>query len=323
MSSSSSFLTFVCATDNATDIGPPVAKKQRTAPAQEPSLFLETNADILGNVYSFLTLKKAVVLRRTCQQLNNDSTIFRYSHIVSYSTTNTRRLLELKRQERAMCNIGNASHLRALLANKTLPVKTIEGFVKKLIQKSRTDNGEAVSVLLQDERCRVQPKLLDMALRKDFASMAAALQQNDEVRASIRMCTTCSVNIGAYECFKRSNCKLKPKQRGDKPPKYCRACALANHTFCACGEVYCNDCRVGVGRIGSPDSCSFCRKTLCGRGKCALYRCEECGSFTDVCRHCERRQHVEPYCSECAYENYSYGAYYGSSYGGYHSDYSY
>ena len=58
MSYSSLFLTFIPPTEDDNGTSPPASKKQRTAPAQEPSLLLETNADILGNVYSFLTLRK-------------------------------------------------------------------------------------------------------------------------------------------------------------------------------------------------------------------------------------------------------------------------
>jgi len=83
-----------------------------------------------------------------------------------------------------------------------------------------------------------------MALRKDFAAMTAALQQNEEIRDSIQMCDTCSVNIGAYECFKVLKCmRLFNPGKGDAAlpyafnlPKYCRACAIDNHLFCKCGE---------------------------------------------------------------------------------------
>lgn len=298
---------------------PPPSKKQRLAPVQSSSLLLESHPDILGNIYSFLTLKEAVVLRKCCQQLKNDTTIFRCCNILDDTTvsrvqsSNYWQKFRLNRQEKALCNISNSSHFRALLLNKTLPPKILQNYIKLLIQRSVSDNGEAISILLQDGRCKVTPVMLDKALQKDFVGMAAALQQNDSVRASIRMCTTCSVNIGCFKCFMGAKCKtaLAIRTPGMKKlPKYCRTCTHANFRFCASGNS--SVCQTCLSAFRNRIVADCCGKIACGKGKCRLQACPSCGDR--ICRQCQGPE--APYCEPCSgepsYDEYGYG--YGNHY---------
>lgn len=248
-----------------------------------------------------------MVLRRVCHGLHKDTDIFRYSVVVDATTVsrtitnnvNAYRSWYLERQELAMCNLP-ASALRSLLKNKTLPESLITCFLKKLIEKSTKDNGEAVSVLLQDDRVRVEPNMLDLALRKDFTSMAAALQQDEGVRASIRMCSTCSIKIGAYECFRGLRClQLARPSPGQTVPKFCRDCAKTNGLFCKCGEALCRKCESLVGVL--IQFCD-CGNLICGRGECVLRTCPDCRD-QDKCSDCP--------CNNCHYTDNMYDEMYG------------
>lgn len=323
----------------ASIMDPPLAKKQRTAPAHKPSLLLDSYGDILENVYSFLALKEALVLRRVCRQLNNDTDIFRCSIIVDsnmvsrMAVPSSRHQRYLDRQERALCNLASAASLRALLANRTLPQDMIVNFLTKVTRKSLTDNGEAISVLLQDDRVLVEPAMLDKVLRRDFFAMAAALQQNEVVRAGIRMCDTCSVKVGAYQCLNGPKCacfakKDKEEATGDAniplPPKYCCACMRAktttNHQFCECGEYLCQDC-VGAGNFSS---CDACEEVACSREKCTLSACASCTK--DFCSGCTSDDGL--LCIPCwETEQYGYGSeasdsYESNAYNRYNDSYS-
>ena len=272
----------------------PAAKKQCTNTSfRNPSPLLKFHSDIFQNVYSFLTLKEAVVLRRTCQELYRDSNMFRCSILGS----TTIQIVDLQSpavplrgterglrqgEERALYNLASAANVRALFRNETLPARIAKDYIKNLIAKSLMDNGEAVSVALQDGRCLVEPSMLDKALRKDYTAMAAALQQDETVRAAIQLCSTCNANIACYTCFKGDKCKnLSTKRKETKPldsnllPKYCKSCTLAsNMLFCQCGEAVCRSkCSMQV------PSCVDCSAMACGQAECLLEECDECGDF--------------------------------------------
>jgi len=191
----------------------PAAKRSRTTPREsvpaerEPSYLLECRPEILRNVYSFLLLKEALELRRTCHQLHGDNVdAFQYSYLVHAETLNNHGLPKsiistyLMNQKRVQCNLANADQLRALLRNETLVPFALERFMTNLIHHSNTDNAEAVTVLLQDSRCRVFPSNLAGALIKDLRAMAEALRQDDRVKPYIQMCHEYAANIGRYSC---------------------------------------------------------------------------------------------------------------------------
>lgn len=47
--------------------------------------------------------------------------------------------------------------------------------MSELVLHATADNGQAVTVLLEDGRCEVKVENLESLLRKDFTAMAAAL----------------------------------------------------------------------------------------------------------------------------------------------------
>ena len=162
--------------------------------------------------------------------------------------------------------------------------------------KSTADNGEAVSNLLEDVRCNVDPTMLDMALRKDYAAMAEVLQQDEGVRSVIRVCATCSVNIGAYECFKGLlQCQLIVDPEQDalpvdiKVPKYCRA--------------FVNILQVWRDFHNFPEAIQSCGNygvMVCSRNACVLRKCLGCDAA-----ECEAYRH-SMFSSVCpSYYSYS------------------
>lgn len=69
-----------------TSVAPPSSKRQKINATAEnqPCFLLGTQPEIIRNVYSFLELKEALVLRRTCRHFSNASRdIFQYSFIVN------------------------------------------------------------------------------------------------------------------------------------------------------------------------------------------------------------------------------------------------
>jgi len=69
-------------------------------------------------------------------------------------------------QQEILCNRGNAENLRAILRNETLHAIVSKAFMYQLVENSKTDNGEAVSILLQNGRCDVDVAMLENLLRK-------------------------------------------------------------------------------------------------------------------------------------------------------------
>jgi hypothetical protein len=67
----------------------------------------------------------------------------------------------------------------------------IQFFILDLVSYSKTDNGQAASILLQDERCHVDVAYLHDALKKDYTAMAAALIQDERLKKDIQMFQTC------------------------------------------------------------------------------------------------------------------------------------
>ena len=60
----------------------------------------------------------------------------------------------VENQKQALCNLVDNENLRAVLRNETLPFWTLlEISLHLLANYSKTDNGQAVSILLEDGRC--------------------------------------------------------------------------------------------------------------------------------------------------------------------------
>jgi ribosomal protein S8 len=102
----------------------------------------------------------------------------------------------MNKQEKALCNLASNQSLQAVLQNETLPSNLAQWFICNMATNSKTDNGQAVSILLQDERCRVGIAFLDENLSRNFTAMAAVAQQEYRVKKDIEMCRTCSSNFG-------------------------------------------------------------------------------------------------------------------------------
>lgn len=249
------------------------AKKRRVIARENRSFLLECNVDIICKVYSFLNLKDGLIVRRTCRALNAGTDAFQHCQLAYYlrargaideppnmlGFASSRKMFDQyeMKQLKTICNFNHNGNLRAILRNESLNHCTWVGseFVECLIAYSKTDNAEAVTILLEDGRVQVGECLLDYALRKDFVAMAAALQENDVIKAGIQMCSTCSINIGCYYCHNGLQCC-----KSSDDPNVCRACFLAANTRCA-------ECQSHL--------CAECFAQGSAKNKYAVY-CEEC-----------------------------------------------
>jgi hypothetical protein len=176
-------------------------------------------------------------------------------------------------QQDILCYRGNAGNLRAVLRNETLHPIVSKDFMYHLVENSKTDNGEAVSILLQDGGCDVDVAMLEKLLRKGYTAMAAVLQQNERVRIQrIRMClTTCSTNIGCYECISWGNCE-------NYEHWYCGDCTESDSSLIcrSCDDYVCPDCvEDHENRFHS------CKE-------CGIIECDDCTSLLYYCHMCIR-----------------------------------
>ncbi len=266
----------------------PTAKRQKTSNNGSDftrSLLLETQPEILRKVYSFLMLKEALVLRQTHRQFNYASNdLYQYSVLMDYDVMVNRGFNNdfideyMRKQRKGVYSLlSDNESLRAVLRNETLPYDLVRDFMTRLVEHSKTDNSQAVSVLVQDGRCEVNIYHLHVCLRKGFSAMAAALQQDHRVKKDIQMCRICSNNIGCYDCTNWNRCVID----GEKP-RYCHECVFKSNHFCKkCNDYLCRTCQ----DEGAFDSCESC-----GGIECLI--CE--GSLLIQCHVCERKR-----CKSC------------------------
>jgi len=168
------------------DMKLPAVKKRRVTNLPS-SLLLECRPEIMRNVYSFLTLQEALHVRRTCHQLHADNDdAFRYSCLVSCLSDGISMKYWRFQECAIMRACENTNKLCALLRNETLSRAIhLSYLLSNFVEKSKTDIGESVSILLQDGRCNAgrnggsSMKMLETALEKGFYSMANALQQEE------------------------------------------------------------------------------------------------------------------------------------------------
>lgn len=217
MSLNSGETTIKKSRDDGGSVEAPTAKRQKSNDGAEDqhSLLLEMHPEILRKVYSFLELKEALFLRQTNRRFNNASRdIFQYrSFIMNDDALEKRgfvatdRIRYTLKQETLLCNLPDAENLRAVLRNETLDPDFVRRFMHYLVwYNSTTDNAQALTVLLEDERCKVNVDELEKVLRQGFSSMAAVLQQDERIKKDIQMCETCSNNIGCYKCSNGYRC---------------------------------------------------------------------------------------------------------------------
>jgi len=282
-----------------------VAHKRRKI-ARASSLLLECRPEVLRYMCSFLTLQDALILRSTCRKLYDDGyDAYRYSRLLTCKALakdgfsgRTCSWNFMQNQDHVLMRNQNDDKLRAILLNEFIPSYHLRRLIWTLIKTTKTDNASAVSLLIQDGRCDVDPFMLDQALRRNYTSIAAVLQQDDRIKAAIQMCATCHVNIGCYECFRDLDCARLPEPAhgriwcswDDLPPafrrphKYCRACVMADNNFCRiCKEYLCRDC-IACQNHGS---CEACHSILClddFLSKQPVVICDECPRMK--CRSC-------------------------------------
>jgi hypothetical protein len=89
-------------------------------------------------------------------------------------------------QEDVLCNLADNQNVRAVLRNEFLEHCQVQFFIFDLVSYSTTDKGQAVSILLQDERCHVDVAYLHDTLKKDSTAMAAALIQDERLQKDIQ-----------------------------------------------------------------------------------------------------------------------------------------
>ncbi len=153
-----------------------------------------------------------------------------------------------------------------------------------LVSHSKTDNAEAVSILLEIDNVYAEIDLLDIALQKDFTEMAKALQQAESIKKDIRMCATCSVNIGCYDCQRSEACC------NGEDARYCRACMLEINKACkSCEEYLCPPCFAA----GNYHACD-----KCGIINCFTFGADSCDEEFLICQECNRKK-----CTSCALED--------------------
>lgn len=262
----------------------PAAKKHRISTNESHSILLECGPEIMRYVQSFLVLEDALEVGRTCRQIRDNTRldVFRYSHLFDILHAPPSTIKYWHEETMVLTNLDHVDKLRAVLQNKSLPQYRILALLEHLVRWSKTDNGEAVSLLLTDGRCIVNVDMLDEALKKDFTAMAAELQQHESIKKEIQMCSTCSNNIGIYYCHRTDSCQ---HHEDAVTPKYCRSCALAGNRFCVkCEEYLCPDCYM----VGNFWQCDKCQSFVCPNDECAqtIVICEGPECNRRKCRSC-------------------------------------
>jgi hypothetical protein len=96
----------------------------------------------------------------------------------------------MEKQKETLCNLFDNENLRAVLRNETLYSFLAEYFMYNLVDYSRTDNGQAVSIFLEDARCEVNICHLEVCLSEGLTTMAAVLEKDERVKKGITTCRT-------------------------------------------------------------------------------------------------------------------------------------
>jgi hypothetical protein len=105
-----------------------------------------------------------------------------------------------KQEEEELCNLVDNENLRAVLRNENLDFYMAECYVFDLVKHSKTDNGQAASILFEDGRCEFSIYELQESLRKGFTAMAVVLLHDERMKKDVQMFHPCSDGIGCYEC---------------------------------------------------------------------------------------------------------------------------
>lgn len=221
------------------------------ASKRPPCLLLDFGPEIMRKVLSFLTLQDGLKVRRTCKQLHTNDTakdVFRYCCIVDHEKLtamgydNKANTQYTTIQRNVLCNLGSLDKLRAVLQNETLGTWFAGMYIWLFIWYSKTDDAEAASILLQDDRCRGLSGTIAEALRKNYTNIAAALQQDVRAMLLVEWCAKCSSNIACYPCEKED------EACPSKGSRFCRSCVLED-SFGYCKYTNTYICPRCVGRL--------------------------------------------------------------------------
>ena len=222
----------------------PASKKQHVV--RNVSSILAYGCEVWSNVYSFLTLKDSLELRRTCHELHDSNLdAFRYSNL-RYCGDGFCQVL---------ANLSCAHKLHSVLHNESLcRGKVLTNF----LQHTKTDDTEALCILLEytkkwlsgnadwDDFLKEDVVSFDdylSILRRGFGGIAKILGQFDNITEQITICATCSSGIGCYQCVKGVDCFNEDSNETENYLLYCRDCATAENHFCACCNDYlCSAC---------------------------------------------------------------------------------
>ena len=118
---------------------PTANKRQKSstdAHQSDRSLLLQAQPEILRKVYSFLSLKEALILRQTHRQFNEAANdLYQYSFIMNENVLKRQGIagndyFYTSKQTKTVCNLVDNENLRALLRNETLN----PGFMYNFIQ---------------------------------------------------------------------------------------------------------------------------------------------------------------------------------------------
>lgn len=265
---------------------PTANKRQKSstdAHQSDRSLLLQAQPDLLRKVYSFLSLKEALILRQTHRQFNEAANeIYQYSFIMNENVLKRQGIagndFYTSKQTKTVCNLVDNENLRAVLRNETLDTLFVYNFISTVARHSNIDNGQAVSILLEDSRCRVDVWILQSCLRKGFTAMATVLEQDARVQQMLGPCGTCKRNIGCYTCG-TDNCGTDNCY--ESTLSYCRPCVTSHNHFCIqCNGYLCPVCFEQVYQ-----SCEECGCVACNGDDC---------EFHGTCYRCARKK-----CNSC------------------------
>ena len=186
------------------------------------------------------------------------------------------------KQTQALCNLADNENLRALLRNESLPSGLAETFMYSFVSQSKTDNGQAVSILLQGGRCSVSIYDLKKCFKKGFTAMAEVLQQDEQFTTDNKKCRTCCNTVGCYECANFESCT----NGGELT--YCRECVMEDDRFCKrCNDYLCPSCY----EAGIFGACEKCNGIACDGKTCIR-------DFLNGCEDCRRTK-----CNSCVAED--------------------
>ena len=185
--------------------------------------------DTLSHVVSFLPLRDAMKLRKTCRHMNGIGSPYRLCGL------RKRELRIIKQQY-----VRDQRVVNDILANPTAPGHVL----KKLLHLAvKGQDLSSIDLLLQSSTCPVDG-VLEQAILMHKERAIAVLQDNDRIKETIVKCSYCNENIGALRCrhwdgdgHDSQTCKRDNPRRD----RFCLPCARGR--FCdVCHRYQCREC---------------------------------------------------------------------------------